>query len=86
MGPWLQERIDDKCDENAAMLDMIITINQEARADAQQDVADELMAVFPILANEGEVLGDFVNRITAAFAVNPKPTATGLPLFTESCS
>ena len=54
MGPWLQGRIDEKCDENAATLDMIIEINDQARLDAQQDVADELMAVFPILADEDE--------------------------------
>lgn len=85
MGPWLQGRIDEKCDENAATLDMIIEINDQARLDAQQDVADELMAVFPILADEDEQLIDFVDRMAAEFALAPKPEATGLPMFTESC-
>ena len=31
MGPWLQGRIDKKCEENAQTLDMIITINDQAR-------------------------------------------------------
>ena len=85
MGPWLQGRIDEKCDENAAMLDMIIEINDQARLDAQQDVANELMAVFPILAEEDEQLTDFVDRMADEFALAPKPDATGLPQFTESC-
>ena len=34
IGPWLQDRIDAKCDENAADLDMIIEINGQARDDS----------------------------------------------------
>jgi hypothetical protein len=49
IGPWLEGRIDAKCDENAADLDMIIEINGQAGIDAQQDVADELLATQTIL-------------------------------------
>ena len=85
IGPWLQERIDAKCDENAADLDMIIEINGQARDDSAQDVADELLATQSILGMDGEDFTTFTNRLSADFAALPAPTATGLPVFTESC-
>ena len=68
IGPWLEGRIDAKCGENAADLDMIIEINGQARDDSAQDVADELLATFSILGLDMEDFTTFTNRISAAFA------------------
>lgn len=85
IGPWLQGRIDEKCDENAADLDMIIEINGQARDDSAQDVADELIATQAILGEDGEDFTTFTNRLSADFSMLPAPVATGLPVFSESC-
>ena len=85
IGPWLEGRIDAKCDENAADLDMIIEINGQAGIDAQQDVADELLATQTILGQDTEDLVTFSNRLSADFAAQQAPVASALPVFTDSC-
>ena len=85
IGPWLEGRIDAKCDENAADLDMIIEINGQARDDSAQDVADELLATFSVLGLDMEDFTTFTNRLSDDFASLPAPAASGLPVFTASC-
>lgn len=85
IGPWLEGRIDAKCDENAADLDMIIEINGQAGIDAQQDVADELLATQTILGQDTEDLVTFSNRLSADFAAQQASAAPVLPVFTDSC-
>lgn len=42
MGPWLEARVAEACDDNAALLDSLITSNEESRANAVAEVEKQL--------------------------------------------
>ena len=87
IGPWLQGRIDAKCDENAADVDMLIEVNSQSVIDSAQDLADELLATQAILGMDTEDFTTFENRLSAEFAADQgsRDITSGLPVFTASC-
>jgi len=88
MGPWLDTRIAQVCEENGNKLQEIIDEYAELTSVANEDGNALLVQAFGILGNGSEDQDGFNARMRDDFISNGPavPGASGLPVFTEGCS
>lgn len=86
MGPWLDARIAQTCDDNAQAVADLLVEQTEVRNSALVETNTLLNFGFTILGEEDQDLQDFSEALRDEFAASTTAVqASGLPAFTEDC-
>jgi hypothetical protein len=88
MGPWLDARIVQVCQENGNRLQELIDEYTELTEVANEDGNALLEVAFGVLGTDSEDQETFNGRMRDEYIFNgpPAPAPSGLPVFADSCS